>query len=226
MQIYCLKIHNKCLRHLVLINLRNDHLCIYRSWYRIYRFNEFTYLAIFGQTVICFYIKEEKHTCYILCWFRANFQILNGEQTMTPPPPSPSAHMYPLPIKKIQGNLCSYLHLHGIIPVFLLPIHSDTASIHIKMFVHIIFCYMWKLQIEESCFIINSWLKDSTYRIIEKLNDTIKWVSLCINNLKPTYIIFVLKSNDIKKMLSYFNLFVFCPNSTFISRISLLRIFF
>lgn len=56
------------------------------------------------------------------------------------PPPSPSAHMYPLPIKKIQGNLCSYLHLHGIIPVFLLPIHSDTASIHIKMFVHIIFC--------------------------------------------------------------------------------------
>lgn len=87
MQIYCLKIHNKCLRHLVLINLRNDHLCIYRSWYRIYRFNEFTYLANFGQTVICFYIKEEKHTCYILCWFRANFQILNGEQTMTPPPP-------------------------------------------------------------------------------------------------------------------------------------------
>lgn len=86
MQIYCLKIHNKCLRHLVLINLRNDHLCIYRSWYRIYRFNEFTYLAIFGQTVICFYIKEEKNTCYILCWFRANFQILNGEQTMTPPP--------------------------------------------------------------------------------------------------------------------------------------------
>lgn len=110
MQIYCLKIHNQCLRHLVLINLRNDHLCIYRSWYRIYRFNEFTYLAIFGQTVICFYIKEEKHTCYILCWFRANFQILNGEQTMTHPP-SPSAHMYPLPIKKIQGNLCICMEL-------------------------------------------------------------------------------------------------------------------
>lgn len=31
MQIYCLKVHNKCLRHLVLINLRNHHLCIYRS---------------------------------------------------------------------------------------------------------------------------------------------------------------------------------------------------
>lgn len=80
----------------------------------------------------------------------------------------PSAHMYPVPIKKIQGNLCSYLHLHGIIPVFILPIHSDTASIHIKMFVHIIFCYMWKLQIEESCFVISSWLKDSTYRIYHR----------------------------------------------------------
>lgn len=110
-----------------------------------------------------------------------------------PPPPSPSAHMYPLPKKKIQGNLCSYLHLYGIIPVFLLPIHSDTASIHIKMFVHIIFCYMWKLQIEESCFVISSWLKDSTYRIIEKLNDTIKWVSLCINNAKANIYYFRFK---------------------------------
>lgn len=128
---------------------------------------------------------------FCACWFRANFQILNGEQTMTPPFPK-RTHV-PFAYKKIQENLCSYLHLHGIIPVFLLPIHSDTASIHIKMFVHIIFCYMWKLQIEESCFVISSWLKDSTYRIIEKLNDTIKWVSLCINNAKANIYYFRFK---------------------------------
>lgn len=91
MQIYCLKIHNKCLRHLVLINLRNDHLCIYRSWYRIYRFNEFTYLAIFGQTVICFYIKEEKNTCYILL-ISCEFSNFERWTNYDPPPPSPSAH--------------------------------------------------------------------------------------------------------------------------------------
>lgn len=110
-----------------------------------------------------------------------------------PPSPFPKRTHVPFAYKKIQENLCSYLHLHGIIPVFLLPIHSDTASIHIKMFVHIIFCYMWKLQIEESCFVISSWLKDSTYRIIEKLNDTIKWVSLCINNAKANIYYFRFK---------------------------------
>lgn len=174
MQIYCLKIHNKCLRHLVLINLRNDHLCIYRSWYRIYRFNEFTYLAIFGQTVICFYIKEEKHTCYILCWFRASFQILNGEQTMTPHPFPKRTHV-PFAYKKkyretfvvicICMELFRYFSFRYILtqPVYIL-----------KCLYILFFCYMWKLQIEESCFVISSWLKDSTYRIIEKLNDTIK----------------------------------------------------
>lgn len=90
MQIYCLKVHNKWLRHLVLINLRNDHLCIYRSWYRIYRFNEFTYLAIFGQTVICLYIKEEKkYLLYSMFDFVRIFKFWTVSKLW---PPLPQAH--------------------------------------------------------------------------------------------------------------------------------------
>lgn len=98
MQIYCLKIHNKCLRHLVLINLRNDHLCIYRSWYRIYRFNEFTYLAILVRLLYVFILKKKN----ILAIFCVDFVRIFKFWTVSKlwhPPPSLSAHMYPLPIK-------------------------------------------------------------------------------------------------------------------------------
>lgn len=192
MQIYCLKIHNKCLRHLVLINLRNDHLCIYRSWYRIYRFNEFTYLAIFGQTVICFYIKEEKHTCYILCWFRANFQILNGEQTMTPPPFPKRTHV-PFAYKKkyretfvvicICMELFRYFSFRYILtqPVYILK------CLYILFFATCENCKSRKAVLLS----VHDW--KIQYRIFEKLNDTIKWVSLCINNAKANIYYFRFK---------------------------------